>query len=223
MSESQYSLSRFTAECGTTDDARETVHVGDPDDGHRHHVNEIDPYWSGQRELEKGGTWACYSLVPAGRFTVVLETDADVVTQCWTGDGDGLERGVYLPAKENYGNRPPKPVAVSDAHLKFGAEAAIRAADAICPDDDIVAISKSSWAATLLIGVRNGSKDIETVFNGGDGVHVGAFPSEQPELFKGFHHIRKKDASPFEVYSKAEAPRLRLVDLDWTIGQAGGR
>jgi hypothetical protein len=217
MPDSQYSLSRFTAECGTTDDARETVHVGDPEDGHRHHVDEVDPFWGGERKLEDDETWPCYSLVPAGRFTIVFETDGDVA-HGWPNDHE-LERGVYLPARDDYGHRPPKPVAVSDAHLRFAAEAAIRAADAIT-DKEVLTITKGSWAATLLIGIRNGPADTETVFNGGDGKLVGAYPSEQPELFRGFHHIRVR-STPAEVYTKAEAPRLRLADLDYTIGRRG--
>lgn len=218
MTDSQASLSEYADEHGTTDDPRETVAVGSPEDGHRHHVNEVGPYWGGERDIGVGRQPRCHSLVPPGRFSIVLDANPELVKFGWPTEAE-LQQGVYLPADRHSGRRPPTPVAVSDAHLKFGAEAAMRAANCVCPDESVVLVSKSSLWPTVTVVVDGPYDGYETVFYGGDDCSPVGFPPDYPALLEGFYRIRQRGCreTAAEVYSKADVPRLKLSELDWTV------
>ncbi|WP_135306334.1 hypothetical protein [Haloarcula amylovorans] len=195
---------------GTTDEY-ETRYVGRPDDGHLYKVNEIDDYWRGTRKRGRDGYWPIYSLVPAGRLSIILDDSADAVEHGWP-TGEPLETGVYLTGRENVSDtHPPHPMAVDDEWLQFGAEACLWAAAGICPEKEIVAIRKGSWGATLLIAVRDGER--KTLYNGTDSDNPVPYPDEQPDLFRGFHYIRQ-DTAPVNIYTEAEAPRFDIADLN---------
>lgn len=207
MSSEQRTLNYFVEQHGTTENFDLEVYTK-RNDGHLYEVNEIDDYWRGTRELNKNGYWPLYSLVPAGNLVIVLDEDA--VKRGWPAD-DSLQTGVYLTGTEDISNtHPPHPMAVNDEWLKFGAEACLRAADGICSGNEIVAISKTSWGATLTVTVRDGEKT--RLFNGTSSDSIPAHPEEQPELYRGFYLIRQRSA-PAEVYTKCDVPRMALSDL----------
>lgn len=215
MSSDQPTLTDFSQQQGTTDSV-EPEYIGQPEDGHLYTVNEVHNYWHGLEYI--GGEWQLHSLVPPGRLYVILKPDG--VERCW-GD-EPIRTGVYLDGKADVGDvKPPTPVAIDDDYLQFAAEAALRAAHSLCPDEEIVSVGKGV-GASLTVATREATSGQEEIYNGSDSSGLAAYPNVQPELHCGFYYARKF-ATPMDIYTKAEVPRLELSDLNWSVETGGER
>jgi len=180
-------------------------------DGHIYAESGVDDYWIGTKHIEYIGWWQIFSLVPAGRVMVVLEDDPDAVQHGWLPEQQ-VQTGVYLAGRDRlYRNRPPTPVAVDDDHLRFAADACLRAADGICGDKTIIALSKAQRSSLTIFTTEADEEEI--LFYGGDDPGPTS-PEEQPELYRGFYRLRERPA-PAEIYSECEFPRLNLGDVGY--------
>lgn len=223
-------LDEFAEEQGTTDDARETVAIGDADDGHIKSAGEISDYWHGNETDQFSNPPRWKSLVPAGKWNVIIDANDDYVKRGFNSDAD-LRPGVYLDGKGDLRKReistaPPYPVDTHDEHLKFAAEAGLLAAAKEVSNRRIVAITSGAGWPSLNIVVAERDRGNQKRLLGSKAGPAGLDnPEQEVESRHGFFSIREF-GTPCDIYTQADVPRMELDDLDVdveAISREGGQ